>query len=94
MMRENIDREFGGDSNDIKLRWYSRNRVEDLSKLSSQLLKSYRRFVSSLFPHVLDYEEQMHLDNLILEELSTRPDLSPHDRQAFLLALEYNRQMM
>lgn len=94
MMRENIDREFGGDSNDIKRRWYSRNHVEDLSKLSSQLLKSYRRFVSSLFPHVLDYEEQMDLDNSILEELSARPDLPPHDRQAFLLALEYNRQMM
>lgn len=31
----------------------------------------------------------MRLDNQILSELSTRKDLSPHDREAFPLVLEY-----
>ena len=94
MMRENIDRELGGDSNDIKRRWYSRNHVEDLSKLSSQILKSYRRFASSLFPHVLDYKEQMDRDNQILTELTSRIDLIPNDREAFRLALQYNTSIL
>ena len=93
MMRENIDREMGGDSNNIKRRWYGRNRVEDLSKLSSQLLKSYRRFVNALFPSVLDYKEQLRLDNCILSELSTRRDLDPYDRQAFRLSFENNKKL-
>ena len=93
MMRENLDRELGKNADTVKRRWYERNRVEDLSKLSSQILKSYRRFVNALFPSVLDYQEQLRLDNCLLSELYGRPDLPPHDRQAFQWALEYNKQL-
>ena len=89
IMRENLDRELGDDADTAKRRWYESNRVNDLTTLGTQLLRSYRRFASALFPNVLDYEEVTNLDNRILSELSTRADLSPHDHQAFILALEY-----
>ena len=94
MMRENLDRELGKDADAVKRRWYKRNRVDDLTTLGTQLLRSYRRFVSSLFPSILNHKTVLDIDNRILEELSTRPYLPPHDREAFLLAREYNRQMM
>lgn len=93
IMRKNLDRDLGKDAADSKRRWYNHNRVDNLSKLSSQLLKSYRCFVSSLFPHVLDNKEVTELDTRILEELSNRSDLPPHDRDAFRLALQFNQQM-
>lgn len=59
------------------------------STIGSQLLRSYRRFASSLFPDVLSHEDQLVLDNSILTELSTRIDLDPYDREAFQMAREY-----
>ncbi len=93
MMRENIDGECGDKSESIKRRWYDHNRIDDFSKVSTAILRSYRRFASSLFPAVFDYETQLNLDNRILSELSTRTDLNPHDREAFAMALLYNSQM-
>ena len=90
-MRENLDRELGRDAEDTKRRWYKRTRINDLLSFSTQLLKSYRRFVSFLFFHVLDYKEVTKLDNSILEELATRRDFSPYDCEVFALALEYNK---
>ncbi len=72
-----------------KQKWYEYNKVDDLSHLSTQILRSYRRFTTALFPDVIDYESQQFLDNRILTELSTRHDLDPYDREAFRLALAY-----
>lgn len=93
MMREDLDRYFDGDADKVKRQWYESNRVEDLSTLSSAILCSYRRFAGSLFPAVMDYDEQLELDNLILAELVTRTDLHPHDRRAYRLALATNRHL-
>ncbi len=93
MVRENIDTEFGTRSESVKRRWYDCNKIEAFSKVSSPILRSYRRFASSLFPAVLDYETQLDLDNRILSELSTRTDLTPHDREAFAMALQYNEEL-
>lgn len=92
MMRENLDRELGNDADSMKRLWYEHNSVDDLTTLGTQLLRSYRRFASSLFPHVLDYEEVTRLDNRILYELSTRADLNHHDRETIRLSLEFNKQ--
>lgn len=94
MMREDLTRYFDGDADKVKIGWYEANRVGDLSTLSSTILCSYRRFVGSLFPAVMDFEEKMELDNRILTELIGRTDLHPHDRQAFRLALQYNRDII
>ena len=95
-MRENLTDCFNGDTGraeKAKHGLYDYNKVEDLSTLGSQILRSYRLFVSSLFPDVLAYDEMMALDNNILLELSNRPDLDLYDRKAFLLALEYNKKL-
>lgn len=94
IMRENLDKELGNKADEAKRRWYAHNRVEDISTLSSTILRSYRRFISSLFPSILDFDEKMKLDNRIVSELSTRSDLNPYDREAFRLALEFNRGMI
>lgn len=96
LMRENLTDCFNGDSvraEKAKRGLYEYNKVEDLSTLGSQILRSYRLFVSSLFPDVLGYDEMIALDNSILLELSNRPDLDLYDRKAFLLALEYNKKL-
>lgn len=92
-MLENLDNELGNKANEAKRGWYAHNRVEDISTLGSLILRSYRRFIASLFPSVLDFNEQIVLDNRIISELSTRPDLDPHDREAYRLAFEFNRQL-
>lgn len=94
IMRENIDSEFGGKSESVKHQWYEHNKIEDFSKVSTAILRSYRCFASSLFPAVLDYAEVTVLDNHILTELSNRPDLPPHDREAYTFALQYNNQLV
>lgn len=93
IMRENLDKELGYDADDAKHGWYKHNRVEDLSTLGSMILRSYRRFVGSLFPAILGFDQKMELDNRIIAELSMRPDLNPYDREAFRMALEFNRQL-
>lgn len=97
IMRDNINDHFKCNSKqvmNIKRRWYEYNKVDDPSTLSTQILCSYRRFASSLFPDVLDYSTQMELDNSILSELTTRSDLAPYDREAFRLALEFNKKQV
>lgn len=92
MMREN----FSGTINNVeaaKRKWYEHNKVEDLTTLSTQILRSYRRFASALFPSIMGYEEQLELDNRILAELTTRADLDPYDREAFRLALKFNHKI-
>lgn len=91
MMHEN----FNGTINNVeaaKLKWYEHNKVEDFTTLSTQILRSYRRFASALFPSVIGYNEQLELDNRILAELITRADLNAYDREAFRLALKFNHE--
>lgn len=92
IMRENLSQELGASAEPYRRRWYERNKIRDLARTSSLILRSYRRFATSLFPKVLDYGTQMQVDNSILSELSNRTDLSPYDRAAFRLALDHNRQ--
>lgn len=92
IMLENLDKELGNKVNEAKRGWYEHNRVENISTLGSLILRSYRRFISSLFPSVLDFNEKIDLDDRILSELSTRTDLNPYDREAFRLSLEFNRE--
>ncbi len=94
IMREDIGLRIDGDAEELKRRWYDFNRIDDLASESTSILKSYRRFVSSLFPEVLDFDEQTALDNRLLAELSRRRDLTPHDRAAYRLALEYNKEII
>lgn len=94
MMRESISAGTGTNDNCVKQLWYECNRIEDLPTLATTVLRSYRRFASSLFPTVLDYDEQIALDNHILAELIGRRDLSYHDREAYRLALEFNQRLM
>ena len=91
VMRENLDSFLFEDADKAKRRWYEKNKVEDISMLGTFVLRSYRRFVSSLFPGVLDYDEVVELDNQIAQELSNRKDLDSYDRQAFRMVLEYNK---
>ncbi len=93
IMRENLTHELGPGADRAKLLWYNHNKIDDLSAVGSFLLRSYRRFASALFPAVLDSETQLQLDNRILSELSARSDLNPYDREAFSLALAYNKQL-
>lgn len=61
IMRENVDSlivnssivseaSYGKTAKDLKREWYEANRVDDLSVLSTPLLKSYRTIINSLFP--------------------------------------------
>lgn len=93
VMREDIDIYFGGDGHAAKRGWYDLNRVDELSTLGPYILRGYRRFASSLYPDILDYERHMELDNRILSELAASPGLNLYERRAFLLALRYNREM-
>lgn len=90
IMRENLDSRFGADSVAKKRKWYETNRVSDLSALTTPILSTYRRFVTSLYPDVLTHREQLSLDSLILKELSSRPNLEPYLREAYRLTLDYD----
>ena len=82
-MRANISDRFNGKSEAMKRKWYERNKVEDLTTLSTQILRAYRQLSITLFPDVMDLEPQCALDNHILAELIARPDLNLYDREAF-----------
>ncbi len=90
IMRENIDSRFGADSAKIKSKWYKANKIADLSTLSINILGTYRRFISALYPEVLTHSEQLSLDTLILKELSSRHDVTPYAREAYRIAFALN----
>ncbi len=94
MMRENIDAEFGVNSERIKRMWYERNKIEDYAGVSSTILCAYRCFATTLYPTVLDYESQIDLDNNLLTELMARRDLDSYTRKAYSLALDYNNHLV
>lgn len=94
IMRENLDQDLGNKADVAKRRWYEHNRVDNLSTLGTTILRSYRRFIDSLYPSLLDFDEKLNLDNRILTELTTRTDLDPYDCEAFRLALEFNKELV
>lgn len=93
IMRENLDSRFGTDSAKMKTKWYKANKVADLSTLSINILSTYRRFISALYPEVLTHSEQLSLDTLILKELSFRSDLNAYAREACRFSLAFNNQL-
>lgn len=94
IMRDNLGKEFGAKANEAKRKWYEQNKIEDFSTVGSLILRSYRRFASSLFPSIFNHKAVLDIDNRILTELSGRPDLTPYDRQASALALEFNKKFL
>lgn len=92
VMRDSLKEYLGEEEIEWKRHWYERNKVDDLEALGSRMLRSYRRFVGSLFPAVMDYGENLALDSRILMILSTRRDLNPYDREAYRLALEFTER--
>ena len=88
-MRENLNTNTSSEEQ-VKQIWYKHNRIDKLSNLGTTILRIYRMFVCSLFPAVLNSREQIELDNKILTELISRPDLNPFYRQTFTLSLQFN----
>lgn len=94
IMKERISDMTDAKEMDTKRKWYESNRVDDLTALSSMILRSYRRFAASLSCSVISFDEQIALDKRILAELSTRPDLAPHDREAYRLSLKFTEVVL
>lgn len=87
IMRDNLGADLVRDSVAAKREWYEANRIADPTRVSTIILAAYRQFVCSLCPAVLTAAEMTVADAPLLRQLSTRPDLSPHSRRAYLLAL-------
>lgn len=94
LMRGHRIKDYYQDPTEIRRRWYEKNKVEDLSELSPMILQSYRRFISSMWPDVISFEDQLEIDNRILLELTGRQDLDPRDREACRLALHFNESQL
>lgn len=94
LMPLNLDKVLGDKAVEIKRKWYEKNKVEELSSLNSQILRSYLRFVGSLPPEVLDFKKTMDLKSEVLRELSGRKDLEPHDAEASQMALLFNQELI
>lgn len=87
IMRDNLGADLVRDSAAAKREWYEANRLADPARVSTTILAAYRQFICSLCPAVLTAAEMTAADAPLLRQLSTRPDLSPHSRRAYLLAL-------
>lgn len=94
LMPLNLDKALGSKAQEIKRKWYKANKVDELSSLNSQILRSYLRFVGSLPPEVLDFKKVMDLKGKVLRELSRRKDLEPHDAEAFQMALKFHTELL
>lgn len=94
LMPLSLNSVLGGDASKIKQKWYDSNKVEDLSTLNSQILRSYLRFIGSLPPEVMDFGETMAHKSKVLRELSKRKDLDPLDAEAFRMALEFHNKFI
>lgn len=89
IMRDDLDDHFGANSAKMKQRWYEANKVNDLTGLTTSILRSYHRFASALYPDVLNYDEKLSLESSILKELTTRPDLDHYTRESYRLSLAF-----
>lgn len=93
VMRTNLSRFLGDGEIDEKRHWYDCYRVNEISSLNTRMLRSYRRFNSSLYPYIMDFNENIAVDCNILEELVKRTDMNLYDQEAFRLALAISQQM-
>lgn len=89
IMRDNINSYFSGDCTAAKVAWFEKNKIAELSSVSTKILTAYRQFVHSLFPAVLRPEEMQKMDVAVLEELVKRKDLNNYDLKAYQLALAF-----
>lgn len=94
LMPLNLNDILGRDAAKIKRKWYEANKVDNLSTLDSQILRSYIRFIGSLPPEVMDFSDTMVLKSKILRELTHRKDLEPLDAEAFRMALKFHNELM
>lgn len=90
LMRDHNISCINGNPKSVKKKWYEQNKIANLSTISSNILKSYRLFITSLFPDVLPIFKMMVQDNAVLNELIARRDLSTYERDTFKLALNHN----
>lgn len=86
IMRDDLEISFGADSAKMKQRWYEANKVNDLTGLTTSILRSYHRFVTALYPEVLSYDEKLSLEPSILKELTSRTDLDHYTRESYRLS--------
>lgn len=72
IIRENLDDRFGPTSTKMKRKWYTANRLDDLTPLSTTILRAYHRFLTALYPEVLiaDREILVEYVDLALDLLS------------------------
>lgn len=90
LMRDRNISCISGNPKSAKKKWYEQNKIVNISTISSKILKSYRLFITSLFPDVLPISKMMNQDNAVLNELIARRDLSAYEHDTFKLALDYN----
>lgn len=90
----NLKSILGDKVQEIKQRWFDTNKLNNLSSLNSQILRSYLRFVGSSPPEVLDFQKAMELKRQVLRELSGSKDLEPHDDEAFRMSLKLHTEFM
>lgn len=90
LMRDHNISNISGNPKSTKKKWYEQNKIANLSPISSKILKSYRLFVTSLFPDVLPISKMMNQDNAVLNELIARRDLGNYERDTYKLALDHN----
>lgn len=94
LMPLNLKNILGEKAQQIKQRWFEANKVDNLSSLNSQILRSYLRFVGSLPPEELDFQKTMELKRQVLWKRSQRKDLEPHEAEAFRMALKFHTELM
>lgn len=91
LMRDRNISCLNGNAKSAKKKWYERNKIANFSAVGSKILKSYRLFVTSLFPDVMTSARMMDQDNAVLNELIARRDLGDYEHDTFKLALDHNR---
>lgn len=94
LMRDHNISCLNGNTKSVKKKWYEQNKIANLSATSSKILKSYRLFITSLFPDVMSISKMMVQDNAVLNELIVRRDLSHYERDTYKLALASNQRLM
>lgn len=91
VMRSDLSHRLGANEEKLKKQWYKANLISEIDELPTQVLRSYRRFIVSLSPAIFSFAETSRLLRPLLEELASRTDLHPSDRQAFRHSLAFLR---
>lgn len=94
LMRDRNISCLNGNAKSAKKKWYEQNKIANFATVGSKILKSYRLFITSLFPDVMTSSRMMTQDNEVLRELVGRKDLNLYERDTFKLALAYNQRFI